>query len=324
MMLRRAELEDSSDGDTDPSKEAAHKQRMKLARLGLVADDVDALDQLNVLNLDLEQSVELCMWMVYGDAMLLGGFVEDSLKLSEGQMFHFFKQLSFHYNSHVKYHIWYHGVDVMHSVYRMMDVCQLNPILEPQERFAMLVAAAGHDVGHFGVNNGFLAETNHPLSLMYSDQSPLEMMHCYILFQLAYTNPATAILRNCSRSLYMEIRKVITDGILATDMNKHFEMVAQLTHLTGENERMLEAFAFLYRNRPAVGSSSKRGGEGPNRRSSSFGGGGGGRGQFGTNLGGWDLPEFIVNFWVQPKNHTLLRLSFILNFVACICNDRFF
>ena len=38
------------------------------------------------------------------------------------------------------------------------------------------MAALGHDIGHPGVNNGFLSEVGHELAMQYNDRSPLENM----------------------------------------------------------------------------------------------------------------------------------------------------
>ena len=46
------------------------------------------------------------------------------------------------------------------------------------------IAALGHDIGHMGVQNGFLINSNDPLALQYNDKSVLEQMHCSRLFSV--------------------------------------------------------------------------------------------------------------------------------------------
>ena len=48
----------------------------------------------------------------------------------------------------------------------------------------ILVAAVSHDVGHLGVNNAFLIKSKHEIAVRYSFKSPLENMHCAVLFEV--------------------------------------------------------------------------------------------------------------------------------------------
>ena len=44
-----------------------------------------------------------------------------------------------------------------------------------EELLACIIAAAVHDVGHFGVNNKYLITESHPLAITYNDISVLEV-----------------------------------------------------------------------------------------------------------------------------------------------------
>lgn len=46
-----------------------------------------------------------------------------------------------------------------------------------QQVFSALVAAAAHDVDHFGRTNAYLIKVKHPLALLYNDRSVLENHH---------------------------------------------------------------------------------------------------------------------------------------------------
>ncbi len=52
------------------------------------------------------------------------------------------------------------------------------------ERFAVLISAVAHDVGHPGVNNGFLINIKDELALRYNDISVLENHHSATLFKV--------------------------------------------------------------------------------------------------------------------------------------------
>ena len=66
------------------------------------------------------------------------------------------------------------------------------------DRFALLMAAVCHDVGHPGYNNPFLVESNNKLALKYNDKSPLENMHWAIMFEAGFVEHETAIFHNCA------------------------------------------------------------------------------------------------------------------------------
>jgi hypothetical protein len=81
------------------------------------------------------------------------------------------------------------------------------------EIFAVLVAALGHDVGHPGVNNIFLVKAKDDLALRHNDKSPLENMHCSLLYEIL-SKPNSNIFAGLSESQWRESRKVILTTIL--------------------------------------------------------------------------------------------------------------
>ncbi len=56
----------------------------------------------------------------------------------------------------------------------------LTPVLQ----FGLLFAAFGHDLNHSGNNNNFEIAAISRLAIRYSDKSPLEYNHIYILFKI--------------------------------------------------------------------------------------------------------------------------------------------
>lgn len=108
------------------------------------------------------------------------------------------------------------------------------------DRFALLMAAVCHDVGHPGHNNPFLVESNDPLALKYNDKSPLENMHCAIMFETGFIDHNTAIFHKCTKQTYMYVRRVSIEAILHTDMVHHFPMVSELKLLQEENHDIIK------------------------------------------------------------------------------------
>ena len=123
--------------------------------------------------------------------------------------------------------------------------------LTPLVRLAALIAAAIHDLDHPGVSNTFLIKTKHPLAILYNDQSPLENhhlaagTHCYFIlleekkklftfsfcfiyflaFRIIFEKDCN-IFSHLSHEEQDQVRAVMIDLVLATDMARHFPFVA--------------------------------------------------------------------------------------------------
>ncbi|KAK0621429.1 hypothetical protein B0T17DRAFT_494020 [Bombardia bombarda] len=148
------------------------------------------------------------------------------------------------YNGFVPYHNFRHVVDVLQATFNfLVHIRALPPyphsnnpppvvqpkspialLLHPFEALTLLVTAIGHDVGHPGVNNGFLVTLNAPLAQLYNDRSVLESFHC-----AAYSQ----ILRRYWPSAFgdSKMRSLMISSILATDMGLHFDYMKRLKDL---------------------------------------------------------------------------------------------
>ncbi|KAI7775267.1 hypothetical protein LA080_007111 [Diaporthe eres] len=165
------------------------------------------------------------------------------------------------YNSFVPYHNFRHVVDVLQATFSFLlhtntimpyiycdasDDAPKSPVealLTPFEALTLLITAIGHDVGHPGVNNGFLVTLNAPLAQLYNDRSVLESFHCAAFSQ---------ILRRHWPSAFEDrkMRGLMISSILATDMGLHFDYMKRLADLKeklaanesteGWNSRMVE------------------------------------------------------------------------------------
>jgi len=131
------------------------------------------------------------------------------------------------YNVEPTYHNWWHGIDVLHTTFRLMACAQAESYLSKLEIFSTMVAATGHDVGHPGVNNAFLVKSKNELALKYNDKSPLENMHCATLYEVAGQQDAD-IFGTLTDEQWHDCRKQIVECILNTDMVNHFGNVGKL------------------------------------------------------------------------------------------------
>lgn len=139
----------------------------------------------------------------------------------------------------VPYHNFAHAVDVVTTTFRLLNLCNASRFLSPLERFALLVASLGHDVGHPGVNNPFLVETGHDLALRYNDVSPLENMHCATLFSIA-SRPGMDIFAGLDEAQVRALRSICVEAILQTDYTHHFASVKEVQVIFEVNSDLFE------------------------------------------------------------------------------------
>jgi cAMP-specific phosphodiesterase 4 len=139
----------------------------------------------------------------------------------------------------VPFHSFAHASDVVFTVARLMRLTGSEQFMGELEQFSLLIAAVAHDIGHPGVNNGFLSEVGHELALEYNDRSPLENMHCAKLYKIV-ANPQTNVFATLTKEQYKEVRKYCIETILHTDMTQHTSMVKDLQMLYQMN---MEVFA---------------------------------------------------------------------------------
>jgi hypothetical protein len=131
------------------------------------------------------------------------------------------------YNTEPQYHMWHHGCDVMHTVYQIMNATQADKYMNKLEIFSSIVAALAHDIGHPGVNNGFLVKSKDTLAMLHNDKSPLENMHCATLYTIL-SHEGTNLFHDLSPTQFNDSRKIILTCILNTDMAFHFENLKKL------------------------------------------------------------------------------------------------
>jgi len=77
------------------------------------------------------------------------------------------------------------------------------------------------------------------LALQYSDEAVLERFHAYMAFKLLYQQEKSNILATMAPGDMSIVRKYIIEGILATDMRRHAEHVAELELVVVERRRSL-------------------------------------------------------------------------------------
>ncbi|KAK9238741.1 hypothetical protein V1525DRAFT_455623 [Lipomyces kononenkoae] len=167
------------------------------------------------------------------------------LILSPDGLQHFISVLRASYQSQNPYHNFRHVVDVLQATFSFLLAMQALPpytkstqpqqpqairsesslsgILDPIDALALLVTAMGHDVGHPGVTNAFLIASRSPLARIYSERSVLESFHCAAFSQI--------LARHWPLMMEKNIKELIVDAVLATDMALHFDYMQKFDRI---------------------------------------------------------------------------------------------
>ncbi|XP_054888851.1 cAMP-specific 3',5'-cyclic phosphodiesterase 4C isoform X2 [Poeciliopsis prolifica] len=187
-------------------------------------EDIDrwGLDIFKVAEYSGKRPLTVTMYTIFQERDLLKTF-----KIPADHFINFTMTLEDHYRSDVAYHNNIHAADVVQSTHVLLSTPALEAVFTDLEILAALFASSIHDVDHPGVSNQFLINTNSELALMYNDLSVLENHHLAVGFKLLQEDNCD-ILQNLSKKQRQSLRKMVIDMVLATDMSKHMNLLADL------------------------------------------------------------------------------------------------
>ncbi|TKS81100.1 cGMP-inhibited 3',5'-cyclic phosphodiesterase A [Collichthys lucidus] len=110
----------------------------------------------------------------------------------------------------------------------------LAGLIPALELMALYVAAAMHDYDHPGRTNAFLVATSAPQALLYNDRSVLENHHAASAWNLFMSRPEYNFLVNLEHVEFKRFRFLVIEAILATDLKKHFDFLAEFNAKVGD------------------------------------------------------------------------------------------
>lgn len=188
--------------------------------------------------------VDLCLCSVY----MLNLFVDeikfdkDSAGPSRLQIKSFVRHVCAGYHEDNSYHNWMHAVGVLQVCFYVLCEFQRQGMVmfDAETSYAMLLAALAHDVDHPGTNNNFQVVTATELALRYNDKSVLENHHVSVMFMLLRAKDCN-VLEGFDPSQYTQLRKMIVECVLATDMASHFNFIKQVNEIEELNEEVVGA-----------------------------------------------------------------------------------
>ncbi|GAB68306.1 3',5'-cyclic-nucleotide phosphodiesterase [Plasmodium cynomolgi strain B] len=125
----------------------------------------------------------------------------------------------------VPYHNSLHAAQVAHFSKSMLFLLDINHKIPAIDEFCLHVSSLCHDVGHPGLNNYFLINSENNLAITYNDNSVLENYHCSLVFKTLKEKNCN-IFENYPYNIFTTCKKNIIRAILSTDMKNHFEYIA--------------------------------------------------------------------------------------------------
>ncbi|TKC50069.1 hypothetical protein EI555_001151, partial [Monodon monoceros] len=180
------------------------------------------LDVFKVAELSGNRPLTAIMFSIFQERDLLKTF-----RIPADTLATYLLTLEGHYHNDVAYHNSLHAADVAQSTHVLLATPALEAVFTDLEVLAAIFASAIHDVDHPGVSNQFLINTNSELALMYNDTSMLENHHLAVGFKLLQAENCD-IFQNLTTKQRLSLRRMVIDMVLATDMSKHMNILADL------------------------------------------------------------------------------------------------
>ncbi|XP_039602735.1 calcium/calmodulin-dependent 3',5'-cyclic nucleotide phosphodiesterase 1B-like isoform X2 [Polypterus senegalus] len=142
------------------------------------------------------------------------------------------------YNKHQNpYHNQMHAADVTQTVHCSLLATGLVHWLKELEILAVLFAAAIHDFEHTGTTNNFHIQTRSEHAMIYNDRSVQESHHVSAAYRLMQDDEMNIFI-NLSREEWIELRGLVIEMVLATDMSSHLMQVKSMKTCLQQLERI--------------------------------------------------------------------------------------
>ncbi|XP_064183382.1 dual specificity calcium/calmodulin-dependent 3',5'-cyclic nucleotide phosphodiesterase 1A isoform X2 [Anguilla rostrata] len=137
----------------------------------------------------------------------------------------FVEALEVGYSKHKNpYHNLTHAADVTQTAHFLMLHTGVMHWLTELEILAMVFAAAIHDFEHTGTTNNFHIQTRSEVAILYNDRSVLENHHVSAAYRLMQEDEMN-ILVNLSKDDWRELRSLVIEMVMSTDMSCHFQQI---------------------------------------------------------------------------------------------------
>ncbi|XP_051566072.1 dual specificity calcium/calmodulin-dependent 3',5'-cyclic nucleotide phosphodiesterase 1A-like isoform X2 [Myxocyprinus asiaticus] len=155
----------------------------------------------------------------------------------------FVEALEMGYSKHRNpYHNLIHAADVTQTAHYLMLHTGVMHWLTELEILAMVFAAAIHDFEHTGTTNNFHIQTRSEVAILYNDRSVLENHHVSAAYRLMQEDEMN-ILVNLSKDDWRELRTLVIEMVMSTDMSCHFHQIKTMRNALQQPEGIDKAKA---------------------------------------------------------------------------------
>ncbi|KAJ8416923.1 hypothetical protein AAFF_G00328010 [Aldrovandia affinis] len=155
----------------------------------------------------------------------------------------FVEALEVGYSKHKNpYHNLTHAADVTQTAHFLMLHTGVMHWLTELEILAMVFAAAIHDFEHTGSTNNFHIQTRSEVAILYNDRSVLENHHVSAAYRLMQEDEMN-ILVNLSKDDWRELRALVIEMVMSTDMSCHFHQIKTMRNSLQQPEGIDKAKA---------------------------------------------------------------------------------
>ncbi|KAJ8255371.1 hypothetical protein GJAV_G00204130 [Gymnothorax javanicus] len=155
----------------------------------------------------------------------------------------FVEALEVGYSKHKNpYHNLTHAADVTQTTHFLMLHTGIMHWLTELEILAMVFAAAIHDFEHTGTTNNFHIQTRSEVAILYNDRSVLENHHVSAAYRLLQEDEMN-ILVNLSKDDWRELRSLVVEMVMSTDMSCHFQQIKTMRNSLQQPEGLDKAKA---------------------------------------------------------------------------------
>uniref|UniRef100_G3WG98 Phosphodiesterase n=1 Tax=Sarcophilus harrisii TaxID=9305 RepID=G3WG98_SARHA len=135
------------------------------------------------------------------------------------------------------YHNQIHAADVTQTVHCFLLRTGMVHCLSEIEVLAIIFAAAIHDYEHTGTTNSFHIQTKSECAILYNDRSVLENHHISSVFRMMQDDEMNIFI-NLTKDEFVELRSLVIEMVLATDMSCHFQQVKSMKTSLQQLERI--------------------------------------------------------------------------------------